>query len=150
MEVGRNLSALIRVLAAYLIAIAFAVAFNWIATPLYHDGSSNYWTWEILNWFMAAAVIIVLVVNSIRKRQLCRREEGSATISRDYLEVNLAFAASVVLTLWYFWNWFASLNPGSEPEVVGLIHLEWWAFINPLGVLLYAYTGAHLWRAACR
>ena len=142
------MSVLNRILAIYLIAVAIAAGVNWIATPLYHDGSSNYWTWEILNWFMAVAVIIVLVVNSVRKRLLCRREEGSAGISRDYLEVNLAFAASIVLTLWYFWNWFASLNPGSEPDVVGLIHLEWWAFINPLGVLIYAYTGAHLWRSA--
>ena len=137
-----------RILAAYLVAVAFATGINWIATPLYHDGSDNYWIWETLNWFIAAAVIIVLVVNAIRKRRLCRREEGDRTITRDYLEVNLAFGASVLLTLWYFWNWFAALNPGSEPDVVGLIHLEWWAFINPLGVLLYAYTGAHLWRAA--
>ena len=141
------MSALNRILAIYLIAIAVATAINWIATPLYHDGSDNYWIWELLNWFMAAAVIIVLVVNTIRKRRLCQVEEGSRAISRDYIEVNLAFAASILLTLWYFWNWFASLNPGSEPEVVGLIHLEWWAFINPLGVLLYAYTGAHLWRS---
>ncbi len=140
--------ALKRVLAICLIAIAFATGINWIATPLYHDGSSNYWVWETLNWFMAVGVILVLVVNSIRKRRLCRREEESSAITRDYLEVNLAFAASIVLTLWYFWNWFASLNPGSEPDVVGLIHLEWWAFINPMGVLLYAYTGAFLWRAA--
>ena len=139
-----------RILSIYLIAVAFATGINWIATPLYHDGSSNYWVWETLNWFIAAAVVITLVVNAIRKRQLCRREEGSAAISRDYVEVNLAFAASVVLTLWYFWNWFAALNPGSEPEVVGLIHLEWWAFVNPLGVLVYAYTGAYLWRAAGR
>ena len=142
------MAALKRVLAVYLIGIAVVTGVNWIATPVYHDGTSNYWIWETINWFMAVAVVIVLVVNAIRKRLLCRREEGDRTITRDYLEVNLAFAASVVLTLWYFWNWFASLNPGSEPEVVGLIHLEWWAFINPLGVLVYAYTGAHLWRAA--
>ena len=142
------MSAVNRILSIYLIAVAVSTGVNWIATPLYHDGSSNYWIWEVLNWFIAVAVILVLVVNAIRKRRLCRREEGSKAISRDYIEVNLAFAASVLLTLWYFWNWFAALNPGSEPEVVGLIHLEWWAFINPLGVLLYAYTGAHLWRSA--
>ena len=53
-----------------------------------------------------------------------------------------------MLALWYFWNWFASLNPGSEPDMVRLIHLEWWAFINPIGLLVYSYTGAHLWRTA--
>ena len=142
------MSTLQRLLAIYLLAVSLAVAINWIATPLYHDGTANYWVWEVLNWFMAAGALLLLGVNSLRKRQLCRREEGSTAISRDYLEVNLAFAASIVLTLWYFWNWFASLNPGSEPEVVGLVHLEWWAFINPMSVLLHAYTGAFLWRNA--
>jgi hypothetical protein len=137
-----------RVLAVYLLLIALVTGINWIATPLYHDGTANYWIWETLNWFMAVAVIIVLVVNAIRKHCFSRGEEGDKAATRDYLEINLAFAASIVLTLWYFWNWFASLNPGSEPDVVGLIHLEWWAFINPIGVLVYAYTGAHLWRSA--
>ena len=137
-----------RALSIYLIGIALVTSINWIATPLYHDGTANYWVWGILNWFMAVAVVIVLVTNTIRKHCFCRREEDKKTISRDYLEINLAFAASLVLTLWYFWNWFASLNPGSEPDVVGLVHLEWWAFINPLGVLVYAYTGAHLWLTA--
>ena len=137
-----------RVLAVYLLLIALVTGINWIATPLYHDGTSNYWIWETLNWFMAVAVIMVLVVNAVRKHCFSRGEEGDKTVTRDYLEINLAFAASIVLTLWYFWNWFASLNPGSEPDVVGLIHLEWWAFINPLGVLVYAYTGAYLWRSA--
>lgn len=140
--------ALKRALAIYLLGIALLVGINWVATPLYHDGTANYWTWEILNWFMAVAMVMVLVVNTIRKHRFCRREECDKAITRDYLEINLAFAASIVLALWYFWNWFASLNPGSEPEVVGLIHLEWWAFINPIGVLVYAYTGAHLWRTA--
>lgn len=142
------MTALKRGLAAYLLGIALVTALNWVATPLYHDGTANYWTWEIMNWFMAVAVVIVLVVNSIRKHRFCRMESEGNTITRDYLEINVAFAASVLLMLWYFWNWFASLNPGSEPEVVGLIHLEWWAFINPFGVLVYAYTGSHLWRTA--
>ncbi len=142
------MSVLKRVLAVYLLGIALVTGINWIATPLYHDGTDNYWIWETLNWFMAVAVIIALVVNAIRKHCFSRSEDGEKTVTREYLEINLAFAASVVLTLWYFWNWFASLNPGSEPDVVGLIHLEWWAFINPIGVLVYAYTGAHLWRSA--
>ena len=82
--------ALKRALAVYLLGIALIVSVNWVATPLYHDGTENYWTWEILNWFMAVAVILVLVVNTIRKHRFCRREEGDKTITRDYLEVNLA------------------------------------------------------------
>ena len=71
-----------------------------------------------------------------------------AGVTRAYLEVNLAFYASIVLALWWFWNWFYSLFPENEPEVFGLIHLEWWAFINPLMAPVLGATGFHLWRAA--
>ena len=134
-----------RLLAIYLIVVALAVAVNWIATPLYHDGSTNYWLWEILNWFMAVAVVIILVTNSLRELNFCRRE-AEVAITREYLETNWAFAASIVLTLWYFWNWFNSLFPDNEPAAVGLIHLEWWAFINPLFVLVAGFTSAYLGR----
>ena len=134
-----------RLLALYLAAIALAVAVNWIATPLYHDGTGNYWVWEILNWFMAVAVIIVLVTNSLREYKFSRRESETA-ITREYLETHWAFGASIVLTLWYFWNWFNSLFPENEPDVVGLVHLEWWAFINPLFVILAGFTSAYLGR----
>ena len=56
-----------RFLGVYLIAVAVAVFVNWIATPLYHDGSSHYTVWEILNWFMAVAVVLALAVNLCRK-----------------------------------------------------------------------------------
>ncbi len=138
------------ILGLYLLAVSVATAINWVTTPLYHDGSTNYWLWAIMNWFLAAAVVITLAVNSLRKYQLCKSEPAGGGITREYLEVNLAFAFTLLLALWYFWNWFGSLYPANEPEVVGLIHLEWWAFINPLGVLVYGYTGAHLLRAAVR
>ena len=67
-----------RLLAIYLAVVALAVAVNWIATPVYHDGSTNYWLWGILNWFMAVAVVIILVTNSLREFYFCRRETETA------------------------------------------------------------------------
>jgi hypothetical protein len=136
-----------RLLSVFFLLVAAAVAVNWVATPLYHDGTANYWLWEAMNWPMAVAVGLALIVNAVRK---CRSQTSvsGGSVTRQYLEVNLAFYASIVLALWFYWNWFYSLFPESEPEAVGLIHLEWWAFINPLLVLVVGATGARLWREA--
>ena len=133
-----------RLVAVFFLLMAAVVALNWVATPLYHDGTSNYWVWEALNWPMAVAVGLALIVNVQRKLGFA----SGGSITRQYVEVNLAFYASIVLAMWFYWNWFYSLFPESEPEAVGLIHLQWWAFINPLLVLVVGATGARLWREA--
>ena len=116
-----------RLAAIYLIAVALAVALNWLATPIYHDGSANYPIWEILNWFMAVSFPLMLLVNAWRRYEFSLRDRDR-TVTREYLETNVALAASVVLNLWFFWNWFGSLFPGRRvrggslgpPGVVGL------------------------------
>ena len=45
-----------RSVALYLAATAIAVAFLLMLTPLFHDGSSEYLAWQVLNWFMAVGV----------------------------------------------------------------------------------------------
>lgn len=136
-----------RVLAVIHIVLAIAVGLNWIATPLYHDGSDSYPVWEFLNYFMAATVLVALIVNFLSKRAL-DREKSDGSLNRPYFEANLAFYASIVLALWYYWNFFGSLFPETESAAVGLIHLEMWTLINPLFVLTTGVTGFRLWRMA--
>ena len=136
-----------RVLAIIHIVLAFAVGLNWIATPLYHDGSDSYPVWEFLNYFMAVAVLIALIVNFLSKRAL-DREESDGSLTRQYFEVNLAFYASIVLAMWYYWNFFGSIFPETESAAVGLIHLEMWTLVDPLFVLVSGVTGFRLWRMA--
>ena len=136
-----------RVLAVIHIVLAIAVGLNWIATPLYHDGSDSYPVWEFLNYFMAVTVLVALIVNFLSKRAL-DREKSDGSLNRPYFEANLAFYASIVLALWYYWNFFGSLFPETESAAVGLIHLEMWTLINPLFVLTTGVTGFRLWRMA--
>ena len=76
------------------------------------------------------------------------REESDGSLNRQYFEVNLAFYASIVLVLWYYWNFFGSLFPETESAAVGLIHLEMWTLVDPLFVLVSGVTGFRLWRMA--
>ncbi len=137
-----------RLLAVFLALMALVVGVHWIASPLYDNSSGDYPVWVILNWPMALGVVIALVVNFTRKRDLA--SSGSdAPVTRKYLEANIAFYASLLLALWFYWNWFYSLFPDNEPAAVGQIHLMMWAFINPvLSVPVMGATGFHLWRDA--
>ena len=58
----------IAVLAAFLVVVGFLVWANLIATPVYHDGSPDYPVWQILNYFMAVAAVIILVKGFLMRR----------------------------------------------------------------------------------
>ena len=49
-----------RILGAILAVTGLVVAVHLMVTPLYHDGSPDYPVWEIMNWFMAVGVLVML------------------------------------------------------------------------------------------
>ena len=127
----------LRIVAAYQVILAVAVGVHFIITPLYHPGGDEPFTaWEIMNWFMAVSVVIVLVGSFMRKR---RMDAGEAD-TRQSLEVNIVFYAALGLFLWYFWNWFGVFS-GQDNGTL-------WAFIDPLFVLVVGPAGLRMWRAA--
>ncbi len=142
------MSTLKRILAVILVAIAIVVAVNWMITPVYHDGSAEYPVWKVVNWFMAFAVIVSLLVNFTRKRALGNGRADSP-ITREYLEANLAFYASLLLVPWFFTNFFTyDLFPNNMPAVAMESKDVWWEFIDGLFMLVAGTTGCHLWRDA--
>ncbi len=133
-------------LAVYLLGLALIVAVFFMITAFVPAlfNSPGYSIWKILNWFMAASMVIIVVESILREMAISKTGDRSG---HDRLEANLALAAGVLLTMWYFWNWFYSLNPAGEPGDLALeIHLWFWAFIDPLFVIMSGYVGIHLWR----
>lgn len=145
-----------RAIAVFLLLMAAAVIFLWITSPtlLVDNSDGNYPMWERLNWLMGLASIpIMLLVSIVRKARLCRQEraEGGSAITRDYIEVNLCLAAAIVVTMWYYWNWFQIILPTDEDSLLLLeIHLGFWGFIHPVYVFLSLATASFLWRCAGR
>ena len=63
------MSVLVRLVAAYLVLVAVAVAVHFIITPLYHPGGdAPFPVWQVLNWFMGAGMIITVVAAYVEKR----------------------------------------------------------------------------------
>ena len=139
--------ALKRIAAIYLILVAAVAGVHWIIVPLYDNSSGDYPVWVFLNWFMASAILVALDRN-IRGKLALGGSDPDAPLTGKRVQVNLLFYATIVLTLWYFWNWFYGFFPQNEPPVVGLVHLEMWTLINPLFVLTIGVTGFSLWEEA--
>ena len=140
------MNALRRMLAVLFGAIALVVTVQFVLSPLYQDAVDLDQVWNYVNYLLALGVLAGLIVHYVRKRALGR--VGWIHYSREYLEVNLAFYLTVMLALWFFWNWFDDLTVGAESQ--DATHLLMWTFVNPLFVVISGHTGIHLWRDASR
>ena len=131
-----------RALAVLLLGTAVAAWLNLMLTPVYHDGSPDYPVWRVINWFMAAATVAALVVNSLRRRDL-----GAGAGALEYVRVSAAWYGSIVLAMLYFWEWFWSLNPDSETGAAVTSHIVYFPIVDALFVVVALATGRHLWGA---
>ena len=135
-----------KIIAAYLVIVGLAVFLNLIATPLYHDGSPDYPTWKILNWFMAVAVLIILVVGFLRKRVLdSEGEEGASTL--DHVRGSFVFYGGIVLAMLFYWEWFWTLNPDSETGEAVTSHMVYFPLVDSLFTVLALIVGKRMWSA---
>ena len=102
-----------RLVALYLMLTGLAVAVYFIAVSWQYSGADQpypvepYPAWEVLHWFMAAAILIALASTFARKRQL-----GPGGALREHLSVNALFYALLGLALIFFRVWPSLLRGG--------------------------------------
>ena len=127
-----------RVLGGYAMVIAVAVAVNFILTPFFFDNWSGYPIWDVLHFFMAAAILIVFVASCWDMWRLCK--EGDEADLKRYVSVNVAFFATGVLLLLFFSNWAAHLVNHESLE-------DWtvWAIIDAILPPIVGAGGLRLW-----
>ena len=130
-----------RILAAFLVLTAITVALNFILTPVYHDGSPDYAIWEIVNWFMAVAVFVALVVSYLQRRTLGSEGAGN----RQYILASMTYYGAIVLTMLFFWEWFWTLNPDSETGDAITSHTIYFPIMDSLFVVVVLAAGCRLW-----
>lgn len=134
-----------KVLAVFLFVVGFLAWGLLIATPLYHDGSPEYPHWQILNYFMAAGVLIMLIKGFLMRRAHAAQEaDGRDTI--EHLRVSIAFYGSVVLAMLFYWEWFWTLNPESETGDAVTSHLVYFPIVDALFVVLCVLVGRRFWK----
>ena len=134
-----------KVLALYLFVVGFCAWGLLIATPLYHDGSPDYPHWQILNYFMAAAVLILLVKGFLMRRAHAH-QDGTCSDTLEHLRVSIAFYGTIVLSTLFYWGWLWTLNPESETGDAVTSHLIYFPIVDSLFVVLCLLIGRRFWQ----
>lgn len=132
-----------KLLAVYLSVVAFLVAVHFVFNSFYRETLDVVDVWSVLDWPIALAIVIALVVRF--RRKLALKREADQAISREYVEANVAVYGTALVALWFFSNWFTFLNLGTEGESVANVVV--WALVDALIVLVLAATGLYLWRS---
>lgn len=134
-----------KVLAVYLFVVGFCAWGLLIATPLYHDGSLEYPHWQILNYFMAAAVLIMLIKGFLMRREHAHQDGGCPDML-EHLRVSIAFYGTIVLSTLFYWGWLWTLNPESETGEAVTSHLVYFPIVDSLFVVLCLLIGRRFWQ----
>ena len=130
-----------RLLALYLVLTGLAVAVYFIAVSWQYSGVDRpypvepYPVWEVLHWFMAAAILIALVDTFTRKLRL-----GPSDGVREHLAVNALFYVLLGVGLLFFRSWPSLLRGGEQDLLV-------WGSINMVLPVVLAAAGMRMWRA---
>jgi len=131
-----------RLIGAYLGLVALAVGIQFVAFPLYgYDAagdrrSSALGVWDLLDWFMAVGLVLMLVTTARRKRRL---DGENSTNMRQWLASRVMFYGTIMLTLAFLPNWFEAAWGQNDNWTI-------WHLIDTVLPVLFAVEGHRLWR----
>ena len=123
-----------QIIGALFMVIAAVVAIHAILEPLFFapTAAQPYSPlWDIINPFMALAVVAGAVMSFIRKRAV--DEEGGVTWDR--LAASVLFYGFVFVGILFFWNWFNILGPGLNAANTDASAVVWIAIDATLPIL---------------
>lgn len=135
--------ALHRLISAYLLLVAVAVAVHFVVFPLYaydSDGEtigSALNVWHVLDVFMAAGLAMMMLTTWREKR----RHEGDSSDLRPWLRSNVMFYGTVLVALAFVPNWFEYAWGWNSKPIV-------WHVIDTALPVMFAVEGHRLWRAS--
>ena len=132
-----------RLIAAYLLLVGLAVAGYFLVYPLYAGGGdvdSAGDIWSVLNWFIAVAVVLLVMVAAHVKQAAA--DDGDRW--RRFV-VNLRFYGAIALALAFFSNWFAD-GWGGEVGPSSIV----WIVVNIGLPILGINVAVQLWRDSDR
>ena len=131
-----------RLISAYLALVAVAVAAQFALFPLYgYDSAGEVIdaarsTWDVLNWFMALGLVVMLITTFREKKRL---DSAASVDIRRWLAATVMFYGTVLLTLGFVPNWFAA---GWGSNANGTI----WHLIDTVLPVVFAVESRRLWR----
>ncbi len=134
------LNALYRAAGAFMILLAVAILTAFLAMQVSDTAAEADITptvWRVLNVFLIAALVAIIVDALARKRAIANEEH----VSREYVESNVALYYAAALLIILAWNWagFEFVEPPNDNTIA-------WLFIDGTAPLLLAARGIRFLR----
>ena len=129
-----------RIIGVFHILVSLVVAVQFIAWRLYDSGD----VWTILNYVMLVAIALAFYFNLERKRK--HDASGDRGITREYLESNVMYFATMVLAALFLFNWLDLLVNGASEVGEEVMHDVVWVVVDILIILVSGATGGYLLR----
>ena len=134
------MQALRRIIGVAQILVSLVVAVQFIAWRLYESGD----VWAILDYVMFVAILLAFYFNLERKRR--SDASGDRGITREYLESNVMYFATMVLAALFLFNWLNLLVNGAMAVGEEVMHDVVWVVVDIMTIVVSGATGGYLLR----
>ena len=129
-----------RIIGAAQVLVSLVVAVQFIMWRLYDSGE----VWAILDYVMLVAIALAFYFNLERKRK--SDASGDRGITREYLESNVMYFATMVLAALFLFNWLNLLVNGASPVGEEVMHDVVWVVVDIMIIVVSGATGGYLLR----
>lgn len=141
------MTAVKRLIGAYLVLVGAAVAVFFIINNFLVDSIDVQSVWYVLDVLMAIGLGLALIFNYAHKREESQSDlDGSVT--RRYLESTALFHLTVVVAILFLHNWLSLLALGGDSLEDNDPAWVIWAVVDTLLPITFGLTGCRLWREA--
>ena len=134
------MQALRRIIGVAQILVSLVVAVQFIAWRLYESGD----VWAILDYVMFVAILLAFYFNLERKRK--SDASGESGITREYLESNVLYFATMILAALFLFNWLNLLVNGASAVGEEVMHDVVWVVVDIMIIVVAGATGGYLLR----
>lgn len=131
-----------RIIGVLLVLVSLVIAVQFIAWRLYDSGD----VWTVVNYISLVAIALAFYFNWERKRK--HDASGETGITREYLESNVMYFATVVLAALFLFNWLNLLVNGEKDVGEEVMHDVVWVVVDIMLIVVLGATGGYLLRGS--
>ena len=122
------------------ILVSLVVAVQFIAWRLYDSGDVR----TLVNYISLVAIALAFYFNLERKRK--SDASGETGTTREYLESNVMYFATIVLAALFLFNWLNLLVNGASEVGEEVMHDVVWVVVDIMIIVVSGATGGYLLR----
>ena len=128
----RRIIGVVHIVYAVVIAAAFVLWRTGVVDDL----------WDVINVLSFVVILLAFYFNWERKRK--SDASGETGITREYLESNVLYFATMILAALFLFNWLNLLVNGFKDVNEEVMHDVVWVVVDIMIIVVSGATGGHL------